>query len=74
MGLEYILTQTNFFLIKVPRGARRVYELMLREGVIVRSMDSYGLEDYIRLSVGLPAENERFIHSLKKVLQTLSNS
>ena len=69
MALEYIPTQTNFFLIKVPGGGRKIYELMLKEGVIVRSMDSYGLEDYIRLSVGLPAENERFIFTLKKVLE-----
>jgi histidinol-phosphate aminotransferase len=44
---------------------------MLKEGVIVRSMDSYGLEDYIRINVGLPEENERFIRSLKKVLKDI---
>jgi histidinol-phosphate aminotransferase len=68
MGLEYLPTQTNFFLIKVPSGGKNIYELMLREGVIVRAMDSYGLKDYIRINVGLPEENERFIKSLKKVL------
>lgn len=68
MGLEYLPTQTNFFLIKVPSGGNNIYELMLREGVIIRSMDSYGLKDYIRINAGLPEENERFIKSLKKVL------
>ncbi len=68
MDLEYLPTQTNFFLIKVPSGAKKVYEMMLREGVIVRSMESYGLADYIRINVGLPEENRRFIKSLKKVL------
>jgi histidinol-phosphate aminotransferase len=67
MGLEYIPTQTNFFLIKVPMGGQKTYELMLREGVIVRSMDSYGLPEYIRINVGLPKENERFIRTLKKI-------
>jgi histidinol-phosphate aminotransferase len=70
LGLEYLPTQTNFFLIKVPMGAQRVYELMLREGVIIRSMESFGLRDYIRVTVGLPEENELFIASLKKVLNT----
>ncbi len=69
LGLEYVPTQTNFFLIRVPMGARKTYELMLREGVIVRSMDSYGLDAYIRVNVGLPVENERFIQSLKKILK-----
>ncbi|MGD2124701.1 MAG: histidinol-phosphate transaminase [Desulfobacteraceae bacterium] len=68
LGLEYIPTQTNFFLIRVPLGARKAYELMLREGVIVRSMDAYGLEDYIRINVGLPEENRRFIETLRKIL------
>jgi histidinol-phosphate aminotransferase len=68
MGLEYIRTQTNFFLIKVPMGGERVYELMLKEGVIVRSMASYDLPDYIRINAGLQEENERFVKTLKKVL------
>jgi len=68
LGLKYVPTQTNFFIIKVPFGGRRIYELMLREGVIVRSLDSYGMEDYIRINVGLPEENERFIRAIKKVL------
>lgn len=68
LGLERVPTQTNFFLIKVPIGAQKTYELLLKEGVIVRSMWDYGLRDYIRINVGLPEENERFIQSLKRVL------
>ena len=68
LGLEYRPTQANFFMIRVPLGAKKTYELMLREGVIVRSMDSYGMKEYIRINVGLPNENERFISTLKKVL------
>ncbi|MBN1849927.1 MAG: aminotransferase class I/II-fold pyridoxal phosphate-dependent enzyme, partial [Deltaproteobacteria bacterium] len=68
IGLEYLPTQTNFFLIKVPMGGKRLYELMLKEGVIIRAMDSYGLKDYIRINVGLPEENERFIETLKRIL------
>jgi histidinol-phosphate aminotransferase len=69
LGLEYLPTQTNFFIIKVPLGGKRTYALMLREGVIVRSLDSYGMEEYIRINVGLPEENERFIRAIKKVLK-----
>ena len=68
MGLEYIPTHTNFFLIKVPQGGKRTYEMMLKEGVIVRAMDSYGLGDYIRINTGLPEENKRFVRTLKRVL------
>jgi len=74
IGLDYIPTETNFFLIKVPSGGENIYKLMLKEGVIVRSMESYGLNDYIRINVGLPEENERFIKSLKKVLSNIDNT
>jgi histidinol-phosphate aminotransferase len=69
IGLDYLPTQTNFFLIKVPMGGKKLYDLMLKEGVIVRAMDSYGLKDYIRINVGLPEENERFVEAIKKVLK-----
>ncbi len=69
IGLEYVPSQTNFFLVKVPGGGKKIYNMMLKEGVIVRSMDSYGLPDYIRITVGLPDENKRFIRTLEKVLE-----
>lgn len=68
LGLQHLPTQTNFFLIRVPSGGKKIYEGLLKEGVIVRAMDSYGLPEYIRINVGLPQENERFITALKKVL------
>ena len=68
MNLSFLPTQTNFFLIKVPSGGRDIYEKLLRQGVIVRAMDSYNLPEYIRINVGLPEENERFIRTLQKVL------
>lgn len=41
---------------------------MLRQGVIVRAMTAYGYPNYIRLTVGLPEENKRFVNALEKVL------
>jgi len=68
IGLEYVPTQTNFFLIRIPGGGEKLYESMLKEGVIIRAMDSYGLKDYIRISVGTSSENRRFIDTLKKCI------
>jgi len=70
MGLEYVPTQANFFLVKVG-PAKRVYEEMLKEGVIIRNMDSYGLHEYVRINVGLPEENSRCIKSLQKVMERI---
>lgn len=74
MGLEYIPTQANFFLLNLGKDGSKVYQDLLREGVIVRSMAGYGLPKYIRVTVGLPEENERFVTALKKVLFTSGNS
>ena len=69
MRVKYIPTQTNFFLIDVEKDADDVFESMLRQGVIVRSMTSYGYPRYIRINTGLHEENVRFIRALENVLQ-----
>lgn len=68
MGLKYIPSQANFFLIEMPCEAKRVFEAMLSRGVIIRSMASYGMNRYIRINAGLPEENERFVRTLSQVL------
>lgn len=71
MGLECVPTQANFFLVKVGNG-KKAYDDLLKQGVIVRPMASYGLGEYIRVTVGLPEENKRFVDAVKKVLKTVS--
>ncbi len=66
-GLETAPSHANFVLTKMPESGRAVYEALLREGVIVRSMGP-PLERWIRVTVGLPEENERFLASLDRVL------
>ena len=67
-GLRYFPTQTNFFLIDMQRDAKDVFERFLRQGVIVRAMSAYGFPNYIRINVGLPEENRRFLVALDQVL------
>lgn len=67
-GLRYFESQTNFFLIDVARDAKDVFEKMLRQGVIVRAMTAYGFPHYIRINIGLPQENQRFLAALDRIL------
>ncbi len=67
MNLPYVPSVANFLLVRTGRG-REIFERMQREGVIVRPMDPYGLPDYIRITVGRPAENRRCAEALKKAL------
>ena len=47
---------------------RRVFAELQKLGVIVRPMGGYQLPEFIRISIGTPAENERCLGALKKVL------
>jgi histidinol-phosphate aminotransferase len=71
MQIRTLPTQTNFFLMEIGYDGRQVYEAMLRRGVIVRAMNAYGLDNYIRISVGRPEENRRFLTALEEVLGEL---
>lgn len=68
LGLECQPTQANFLMVRLPGEGRRVFEALLELGVIVRPLASYGFPDCIRVSVGRPEENERFVGALRQVL------
>ncbi len=68
LGCEPYPSHTNFFLVDVKRDAREVYERLLRKGVIVRAMTAYGYPEFIRITVGLPQENARFLAALEETL------
>jgi histidinol-phosphate aminotransferase len=72
LGYFCLPTQANFFLIKVGNNAADIYERLLRKGVIVRPMKGYSLDDYIRVTVGLPEENRRFIEAFQEVVGKLN--
>lgn len=69
IGLEHIPSAGNFVCVKVGDGAH-VYEALLREGVIVRPVANYGMPAYLRVTVGLREENQRFLGALARVLGT----
>lgn len=64
MGLEFVPSFANFVLVKVGDGAA-VFQSMLRKGIILRAMGSYGLPEWIRISVGTMDQNRRCIAELK---------
>jgi histidinol-phosphate aminotransferase len=69
MGLSYIKSATNFVLVDTGRDSKEVFGELLRRGVIVRDMCAWGLDTYIRVTVGKRRENARFIKALEGVLQ-----
>lgn len=68
MGLRVLPTQANFLMVDVQTDSREVFRELLKKGVIVKSMKSYGFDRYIRVNAGLESENRVFIEALKEVL------
>ena len=68
LGIEFIPSVGNFISAKMPRSGKAVFDSLLREGVIVRPVDNYGMPDYLRITIGTEEENNRFITALNKVL------
>ena len=66
LGLVTAPSQTNFVLVDVGRPARSVYDALLRRGVIVRPFGS--MPSSLRVTFGLPEENDRFLGALREVL------
>ena len=67
-GLETVPSVANFLLVRVGDGARVFGELQKR-GVIVRPMKPYGMPEWLRLTVGTPAQNERLLTALAAILR-----
>ena len=71
LGCRSYPSQANFFLIDVGGDADRLYQAMLTQGVIVRSMSAYGFAHAIRVTVGTDQENSRFLTALSQSLTDL---
>lgn len=67
LGLDFIPSAANFILVKVGDG-QKVFNDMQKLGVITRPMGGYQLPEWLRISVGTTAENERCIEALKQAL------
>jgi histidinol-phosphate aminotransferase len=68
-GLEYVPSVANFILVRVQNGDQ-VFKNMLQKGVIIRAMSGYKLPDWVRISIGTPAENQRALEVLDEVLNS----
>ncbi len=66
-GLASVPSAANFLLVRVGDG-QRVFAEMQKHGVITRPMGGYQLPEFIRITVGTPAENARCLSALLAVL------
>jgi len=67
LGIGYVPSHGNFLLVHIGDAAK-VYDRLLRKGVIVRPVANYGLPEHLRVTVGLEEENRRFLSALREAV------
>jgi len=68
MGLTVLPSQANFLSIGFGRDAKPIHQGLLEHGIIVRPIASYGLPEFLRVSIGTQAQNTRFLKALRSIL------
>lgn len=70
LGLSFIPSAGNFIAVEIPGDTQAMYQRLLEQGVIVRPISLYEMPNHLRVSIGLPEENQRFLDVLGKLLDS----
>ena len=68
LGLIFIPSFGNFVSFRIG-SATAMYQRLLKRGVIVRPIANYGMPEYLRVSIGLEVENDKFLSALASAIQ-----
>ena len=69
MGFGVGESATNFVFARSPLPGRELFKALLRQGVIIRPLDEYGLPHHVRVSIGTAAQNKALFKALQTVLR-----
>lgn len=69
LGINVIPSAANFLLAGFDRSGDELNEALLRKGVIVRPVGNYGLDNYLRITIGTREQNERVLSALDEILR-----
>lgn len=69
LGFDYLKSATNFIIVDVKRDCKEVFNALLKQGVIVRDMKAWGMDTYIRVTVGTRAENKKLVGALARIVK-----
>ncbi len=69
LGLAYVKTEANFIFVNLNDDADMVFMQLMRRGVIIRPLSSFGMPGSIRVTVGTAEQNKAFIKALSEVVR-----
>ena len=68
IGLEPYPTEANFLMAGLAgRPTDEVFQAILKQGVITRSLKSFGLSGHLRVNAGLEAEGQALVEALERI-------
>ncbi len=70
LGLDFVPSYANFVMVNVG-DAKAINQALLQQGIIVRPLAGYGLDEWLRITIGTPEDNTRLIDTLRDILETL---
>lgn len=68
LGLEYVESQANFIMVNVKKDDKEVFNELLKRGIIVRPGYLFGMDGWLRVSIGTMEQNRRYIKELENIL------
>ncbi|MDR1323886.1 MAG: histidinol-phosphate transaminase [Candidatus Margulisbacteria bacterium] len=68
LKLKYYPTEANFIFVYIGQDCVTAFQKLMDRGVTVRPMRSFGVPDAIRVTIGTPEQNQKFITALKEIL------
>ena len=68
LGLPYAPSQTNFVFVDLKNDCERVFQDLLKKGIIIRPGNLWNYHTFVRISVGTMEQNRRAIEALKGCL------
>ena len=71
LDVTYIPSRTNFILVDTKRDSGKVFDYLLKRGVIIREMSPWGLVGFIRVNTGLPEENDIFFRVFTEAMNEI---
>ncbi len=64
-------SKTNFLLLNFDRvniSSKKVFQKLANAGILVRSMNTYGIKNSLRITIGNSKENKKLISVFRKIL------
>jgi histidinol-phosphate aminotransferase len=68
-GFRVNPSQANFIMVDFGEKCENIYQELLRRGILLRPLKAYGFTTCLRITIGLPEENETLISNLREMLK-----